>query len=98
MDSPLSLAIPDLWALVNECLIRAGKAWGASAVWRVANQGGTYLAITAADVWEAYRSTLDAADRLGRAVDVKAGVRAMVAVEGAGERFVTKVLGRELEL
>ena len=54
--------------------------------------------ITGADVWEAYRSTLAAADRLGSTADVKARIREMVAAEGVGERFVTKVLGRELGL
>ena len=54
--------------------------------------------ITSADVWDAYRSTLAAADRLGTTADVKTRVRTMVAAEPAGERFVTKVLGRELGL
>ena len=54
--------------------------------------------ITSVDVWEAYRSTLAAAERQGRALEVKARVRKMVAAEGAGERFVTKVLGRDLGL
>jgi hypothetical protein len=54
--------------------------------------------ITSADVWDAYRSTLAAAERLGNAVDVKARIRNMVAAEGTGERFVTKVLGKELGL
>ena len=54
--------------------------------------------ITSADVWEAYRSTLAAAERNGSASNVKERVRKLVAAEGAGERFVTKVLGRELGL
>jgi len=54
--------------------------------------------ITSADVWEAYRSTLAAAERHGSAADVKERVRNMVAAEGAGERFVRKVLGKELGL
>lgn len=54
--------------------------------------------ITSADVWDAYRSTLAAAERLGNAVDVKARIRKMVAAEGAGARFVTTVLGKELGL
>ena len=54
--------------------------------------------ITSVDVWEAYRSTLAAAERHGRAAEVKERVRKMIAAEGAGERFVTKVLGRELGL
>jgi hypothetical protein len=54
--------------------------------------------ITSVDVWDAYRATLLAADRLGSATEVKERVRKMVAAEGAGERFVTKVLARELGL
>ncbi|MBK6691786.1 MAG: hypothetical protein IPG50_06215 [Myxococcales bacterium] len=55
--------------------------------------------ITSVDVWDAYRATLAAAERHGSAAEVKERVRKMVAAEGAGgERFVTKVLGRELGL
>ena len=54
--------------------------------------------ITSVDVWEAYRSTLAAAERQGSASEVKERIRKMVAAESAGERFVTKVLGRELGL
>jgi hypothetical protein len=54
--------------------------------------------ITSADVWEAYRSTLAAAERHGSAAEVKERIRNMVASERAGDRFVTKVLGSELGL
>lgn len=54
--------------------------------------------ITSTDVWEAYRSTLAAAERQDRSAETKKRVLKMVAAEGAGERFVTKVLGRELGL
>jgi hypothetical protein len=54
--------------------------------------------ITSAHVWEAYRSTLSAAERHGSAADVKGRVRNIVAAEGAGQRFVTEVLGKELGL
>lgn len=54
--------------------------------------------ITSADVWEAYRSTLAAAERQGSGAEVKERICKLVAAEGAGERFVTKVLGRELGL
>ena len=54
--------------------------------------------ITSIDVWDAYRATLLAAERLGAAAEVRERVRKMVAAEGAGERFVTKVLARELGL
>jgi hypothetical protein len=54
--------------------------------------------ITSVDVWDAYRATLAAAERHGSAAEVRERVRKMVSAEGAGERFVTKVLGRELGL
>jgi hypothetical protein len=54
--------------------------------------------ITSDDVWVAYQSTLSAAERHGSAAEVKERIRRMVAAEDAGERFVTKVLGRELGL
>ncbi len=54
--------------------------------------------ITSVAVWDAYRATLAAAERHGGAAEVKERVRRVVAAEGAGERFVTKVLGRELGL
>jgi hypothetical protein len=54
--------------------------------------------ITSVDVWDAYRATLAAAERQGTGVDVKERIRKLVAAEGGGERFVTKVLGRELGL
>jgi hypothetical protein len=47
---------------------------------------------------KAYRSTLAAAERHGSLADAKARVRQLVAAEGASERFVTQVLGRELAL
>jgi len=60
-------------------------------------QGHGYK-ITGADVWDAYRATLAAADQHGSAAEVKERIRKLVAAEGAGERFVTKMLGRELGL
>lgn len=54
--------------------------------------------ITSGDVLDAYRATMAAAYRHGSGAEVKDRVRKMVAAEGAGERFVTKVLGRELGL
>lgn len=54
--------------------------------------------ITGADVWAAYDSTLRAAERQGSAAEVKERIRTMVAAEGGGERFVTRILGRELGL
>lgn len=54
--------------------------------------------ITSVGMWDAYRATLAAAEGHGSAAEVRKRVRKMVAAEGAGERFVTKVLGRELGL
>jgi hypothetical protein len=52
--------------------------------------------ITGADVWEAYRRTMQAAEQQGSAAETRERIRTMVAGETFGERFVTKVLGREL--
>jgi hypothetical protein len=54
--------------------------------------------ITGADVWAAYSHTLKAAERCGAADDVRLRIRELVAAESNGERFVTQILGRELEL
>jgi len=54
--------------------------------------------ITSVDVWDAYRATLSAADRLGTSAEVKERVRNIVAAENARDRFVTKVLTGELGL
>ena len=53
--------------------------------------------ITGADVWDAYRATLAAAERHGSSAEVKERVRGVIAAEHAGG-FVTKVLSRELRL
>ena len=53
--------------------------------------------ITSADVWDAYRATLAAAERQGSSTEVKERVRKLVATEPP-RGFVSKVLGRELEL
>jgi hypothetical protein len=73
----------------------AASAGLLSLYWLVQGYG---YEITGADVWDAYRATLAAAERHGSAAEVRERVRKMVAAEGAGERFVTKVLGRELGL
>jgi hypothetical protein len=52
--------------------------------------------ITGADVREAYRSAVAAAERLGGAADVKDRIREIVAADGARARFVAAVLGSEL--
>jgi len=53
--------------------------------------------ITGADVFDAYRATMAAAERHGSMHEIKERIRAMVAAEQVGG-FVTKVLGRELGL
>jgi hypothetical protein len=54
--------------------------------------------ITGVDVLNAYTHTMKAADNAGCADDARQRIRALVAAEGAGDRFVTKVLGRQLGL
>jgi hypothetical protein len=54
--------------------------------------------ITGAHVWVAYHRTLAAAEALGRREEVRGRIRALVATEASGERFVSTVLGRELGL
>ncbi|MFU8858523.1 MAG: hypothetical protein ACNA8S_16145 [Deferrisomatales bacterium] len=53
--------------------------------------------VTSADVWSAYDHTRKAAERLGRSDETRARIRALVAGETFGDRFVSKVLGAELE-
>jgi hypothetical protein len=54
--------------------------------------------VTNVDVLEAYSFTIDAAKNVGLADQTQQRIRNMVAEETFGERFVTKVLGRELGL
>jgi hypothetical protein len=54
--------------------------------------------ITGADVWAAYANTMKAAEKAGRAGEVRDRIRTLVASETYGERFVTRLLGRELGL
>jgi hypothetical protein len=54
--------------------------------------------ITGADVWAAYTNTMTAAEKAGRAREVRDRIRTLVASETYGERFVTRILGRELGL
>lgn len=51
--------------------------------------------ITGADVWDAYRATIAAAEQLGVSDQVKERIRLMVAFE-QGEGFVARMLGQEL--
>ena len=54
--------------------------------------------ITGADVWGAYANTMTAAEKAGRAVEARDQIRRLVAGETFGERFVMRILGRELGL
>ncbi len=54
--------------------------------------------ITSADVWAAYANTLKAAERNGIVDSTQERVRRLVETETFGQRFVTRVLGRELGL
>ena len=54
--------------------------------------------ITGADVLAAYAHTMKAAEQLGEVADTQARIRTVVSRETFGERFVTRVLGRQLGL
>lgn len=54
--------------------------------------------ITGADVWAANANTMKAAEKAGRGDEVRDRIRALVASETYGERFVTRILGRDLGL
>jgi hypothetical protein len=54
--------------------------------------------IRGADVWAAYTCTMKAAERQGSAAETRKLIRELVASEATDDRFVTKVLGRELGL
>jgi len=54
--------------------------------------------ITGLDVLNAYSFTMEAAGNAGVAEQTRERIRTLVAGETFGERFVTKILGRELEL
>jgi hypothetical protein len=53
---------------------------------------------TGADVWAAYANRMKAAEKAGRGAEVRDRIRALVASETSGARFVTRVLGRDLGL
>lgn len=54
--------------------------------------------ITGADVWAAYANTMKAAEAAGRTGEVREQIRGLIAGETFGERFVTRILGREIGL
>jgi hypothetical protein len=67
----------------------------ASLRWLVEGYG---YEITGLDVWNAYSSTLKAAEHAGLVDETRRRIEALVAKDTSGEGFVTKVLGRELGL
>lgn len=54
--------------------------------------------VTGLDVSSAYSFTMKAAGNAGCAEETRTRIRELVSKETFGERFVTKVLGRQLEL
>jgi hypothetical protein len=54
--------------------------------------------ITGADVWAAYSHTLKAAERGGGTDETKEEIRRLVATETTADRFVARILGKELGL
>ncbi len=88
----LTRAARDFAGARPEFAVEAGVA---ALRWLVEGYG---YEITSADVWAAYASTMKAAEQAGRAGETRDRIRALVAGETYGERFVTRVLGRELGL
>jgi hypothetical protein len=64
----------------------------------VAGCEGYGYEITGRDVWAAYQHTMKAAENAGCKPETLERIRKLVADEVFGERFVNKVLGRELGL
>ena len=54
--------------------------------------------ITGADVWSTYTNTMKAAENVECAAEVRDRIRKLVASETYADRFVTRILGRELGL
>lgn len=52
--------------------------------------------ITSADIWEAYRRTLEAGNNLGKLEETKAAVKGIVGRDRTGLGFVSRILAREL--
>jgi hypothetical protein len=52
--------------------------------------------ITGLDVLQAYQHTISAAERAGCGSEIRDRIRRLVAQEASGDRFVNRVLGREL--
>ena len=88
----LTRAARDFAAVRPEFAVEAGLA---ALHWLAEGYG---YEITGADVWAAYTHTMKAAEQAGRAGEVRDRIRALVARETYGERFVTRILGRTLGL
>jgi tetratricopeptide (TPR) repeat protein len=88
----LTRAARDFGERRPEFAVEAGLA---ALRWLVAGHG---YEVTGADVWAAYANMMKAAEKLGRAGEVRDKVRTLAATETLGEHFVTRILGRELGL
>jgi hypothetical protein len=88
----LTRAARDFADVRPEFAVEAGLA---ALHWLVEGYG---YEITAADVWAAYTETKKAAGNAGRAEEARERIRALVASETYGERFVSRTLGRALGL
>lgn len=88
----LTRAARDFAEARPEFAIEAGLA---ALRWLVEGHG---YEITGGDVWAAYANTMKAAEKAGRADEVRQRIKTLVASETYDERFVTRVLGRELGL
>jgi hypothetical protein len=71
----------------------AVEAGVAALRWLVEGHG---YEVTGTDVWSAYTNTMKAAEQAGRAGEVRDRIRKLVASETYADRFVTRILGREL--
>jgi len=80
---------------IGSAVNKAIEAGVAALRWLVEGYG---YEISNLDVLKAYNETLRAAENAGRRQEVQGRIRALVETETFGERFVTKVLGKELGL
>jgi hypothetical protein len=88
----LTRAARDMAAAEPRFAVEAGMA---ALRWLVEGYG---YEITGRDVWAAYQHTMKAAENAGCKPETLERIRKLVADEVFGERFVNKVLGRELGL
>lgn len=88
----LTRAARDMVAAEPRFAVEAGMA---ALRWLVEGYG---YEITGRDVWAAYQHTMKAAENAGCKPETLERIRKLVADEVFGERFVNKILGRELGL